>query len=224
MAMIDAVLFDLDGTLADTAPDLGGALNRLLAEEGRAQLALPELRPHVSGGARGLIQIGFKLSPGDADFAALVSRFLEHYQGALCAGTELFPGMAELLDALEERGIKWGVVTNKAQRFTLPLVEQLGLRHRAACIVSGDSALRPKPDAAPLLLACAALQVAPERSIYVGDDRRDIVAGRAAGLRTVTAAYGYLGGDEPFETWPADAIIGEPAEILGLLGPHARMS
>lgn len=222
--MTAAVLFDLDGTLADTAPDLGGALNRLLVEEGRDPLALSQLRPHVSGGARGLIQIGFKLAPGDAEFAELVSRFLVHYQGALCTGTALFPGMMELLDTIEERGIKWGVVTNKAQRFTLPLVEQLGLRHRAACIVSGDTALRPKPDPAPLLLACAALQVAPERAIYVGDDLRDIVAGRAAGLFTVTAAYGYLGGDEPFETWQADSIVNEPSEILGLLRSHAKMN
>lgn len=222
--MIAAVLFDLDGTLADTAPDLGGALNRLLVEEGREPLALSHLRPHVSGGARGLIRIGFGLSPDDAGFAALVSRFLVHYQGALCVGTVLFPGMVELLDGIEERGIKWGIVTNKAQRFTLPLVEQLGLRHRSACIVSGDTALRPKPHPAPLLLACTVLQVAPETSIYVGDDLRDIDAGRTAGLLTVTAAYGYLGGEEPYETWRADAIANEPTEILGLLGSHVRMN
>lgn len=222
--MIATVLFDLDGTLADTAPDLGGALNRLLVEENLAPLPLQQLRPHVSGGARGLIQIGFRLSPGDAAYAALVHRFLEHYQSDLCTGTTLFPGMEELLDSLEERGIKWGVVTNKPQRFTLPLFEKLGLRHRAACIVSGDSAPRPKPHPASLLLACAATQVAPEQAIYVGDDLRDIVAGRAAGMRTVTAAYGYLGVAEPFESWGADAIIREPSEILGLLGPYAKMN
>ncbi len=222
--MTAAVLFDLDGTLADTAPDLGAALNRLLAEEGRKPLALSQLRPYVSGGARGLIRFGFGLPPDNEVFAALVNRFLAHYQEALCAETALFPGMMELLDALEDRGIKWGIVTNKAQRFTLPLVQQLGLSHRTACIVSGDSALRPKPDPAPLLLACAVLQVAPGQSIYVGDDLRDINAGRSAGFFTVTAAYGYLGGDDPFETWRADAIINEPSEILGLLGPRARMN
>ncbi len=215
--MTAAVLFDLDGTLADTAPDLAAALNRLLVEEGREPLALSHLRPHVSGGARGLIRIGFGLTPDDAAFAALVRRFLAHYQDSLCAGTVLFPGVEELLEAIEERGIRWGIVTNKAQRFTLPLIEQLGLRQRSACIVSGDTALRPKPDPAPLLLACAVLQVAPEQSIYVGDDLRDIDAGRSAGLFTATAAYGYLGGDEPFENWQADAIINEPSEILSLL-------
>jgi len=215
--MLDAVLFDLDGTLADTAPDLGGALNRLLEEEGRTPLPLPQLRPHVSGGARGLIRVGFQLAPSDEDFPGLVSRFLDHYRDALCAGTALFPGVAALLDAIEARGLKWGVVTNKAQRFTLPLVEQLGLLQRADCIVSGDSALRPKPDPSPLFLACAVLQAAPERAIYVGDDLRDIAAGRAAGTRTVTAAYGYLGGEAHYETWQADAIVNDPLEIIGLL-------
>lgn len=222
--MIEAVLFDLDGTLADTAPDLGGALNRLLSEEDRPPLPLQQLRPHVSGGARGLIQAGFNIVPGDPAYASLVRRFLDLYQNDLCTDTTLFPGMAELLETLEERGIKWGVVTNKQQRFTLPLVEKLGLRHRAACIVSGDSAPRAKPHPDPLLLACAAIHVAPHRGIYVGDDLRDIVAGRAAGMRTVTAAYGYLGVDEPFENWEADAVIDDPSEILGLLGPHVRMS
>jgi len=222
--MIEAVLFDLDGTLADTAPDLGGALNRLLNEEGRPPLPLEHLRPYVSSGARGLIQIGFGLFPSDAGYAALVPRFLEHYRNNLCNETTLFPGIAELLDSLDEHGIKWGVVTNKAQRFTLPLIEQLGLRQRAACIVSGDSAPRPKPHPAPLLLACVASQVEPSQAIYVGDDLRDIVAGRAAGMRTVTAGYGYLGVAEPFDTWQADAIIDTPSEILGLLGAHARMN
>lgn len=217
--MIEAVLFDLDGTLADTAPDLGGALNRLLEEQGLAPLPMPQMRPHVSGGTRALIRLGFQLSPEDTDYAALAQRFLAHYQAGLCVGTALFPGMAALLDALEARAVKWGVVTNKPQRFTLPLLECLGLKDRAACIVSGDSAARPKPDPAPLLLACTAAGVAPGKAIYVGDDLRDIVAGRAAGMRTVTAAYGYLGVAEPFESWQADAVIREPAEILGLLGP-----
>lgn len=222
--MTEAVLFDLDGTLADTAPDLGGALNRLLNEEGLPALPLQQLRPHVSGGARGLIQAGFGLFPGDAAYAGLVVRFLRHYENNLCTDSTLFPGMAELLETLEERGIKWGIVTNKQQRFTLPLVELLGLRRRAGCIVSGDSAPRPKPHPAPLYLACAAIKVAPGQSIYVGDDLRDIVAGKAAGMRTVTAAYGYLGVDEPFETWQADAIIHDPMEILGMIGPHVRMN
>jgi len=213
-----AVLFDLDGTLADTAPDLGAALNRLLEEEGRAQLPLGLLRSHVSGGARSLILAGFALGPGDEDFPRLATRFLEHYAAALCVATQLFPGILSLLEALEQRNLKWGIVTNKAQRFALPLIEQLGLRRRAACIVSGDTALRPKPHPAPLLLACAALQVSPANASYVGDDLRDIVAGRAAGLRTITAAYGYLGGEAHYATWQADAVISAPGDLLGLLG------
>jgi len=213
-----AVLFDLDGTLADTAPDLGGALNRLLEEEGRPALPIELLRSHVSGGARTLILAGFARVPGDEDFPRLTTRFLEHYAAALCVATRLFPGVLAMLDTLEQRGLKWGIVTNKSQRFALPLVEQLGLRRRAACIVSGDTALRPKPHPAPLLLACAALQEDPASVSYVGDDLRDIVAGRAAGLRTVTAAYGYLGGEEHYDTWRADAVIGEPGDLPALLG------
>ena len=215
---IEAVLFDLDGTLADTAPDLGAALNRLLVEEACMPLPLSELRPHVSAGTRGMLKVGFHTAPGDPAYADLARRFLDHYAEDLCTGTTLFPGMPELLDALDARGIKWGIVTNKPQRFTLPLVEQLGLRQRAACIVSGDSTAYPKPHPAPLLLACEQAQVDPRNTVYVGDDQRDIVAGHAAGMRTIAAAYGYLGVDAPFETWQADAIIAAPEGILGLLG------
>ena len=212
-----AILFDLDGTLADTAPDLGGALNLLLAEANRPTLPLARLRPYVSGGARALIREGFGLLPQDGAYAPLLARFLQHYEAALCVATVLFPGVDAMLAGLEQRGLAWGIVTNKAQRFALPLVEQLGLRRRAACVVSGDTAWRPKPHPAPLLLGCAALQVAPDQAAYVGDDRRDIVAGRAAGMRTVTAAYGYLGGDEHYAAWQADAVILQPGDLLALL-------
>ena len=214
-----AVLFDLDGTLADTAPDLGAALNRLLQEHERATLPLAQLRPHVSGGARALIKAGFGLSPGQEAYAGLAARFLEHYEAALCVATVLFPGTAAMLDALEQRAIKWGIVTNKAQRFALPLVAQLGLHRRAACVVSGDSALHPKPHPAPLLLACAALQVSPAEAAYVGDDLRDILAGRAAGMHTVTASYGYLGGAEHYDSWQADSVIHQPGDLLALVHP-----
>lgn len=217
MPKASAVLFDLDGTLADTAPDLGAALNRLLLEEGRPPLPLAAMRPQVSGGARALVKQGFGLEPGDALFADFTARFLHHYAQALCVDTELFPGVDQLLDTLEARGIPWGIVTNKMQRFALPLCEELGLRKRAGCIVSGDSAQRPKPHPAPLLLACAALQVEPGRAAYVGDDSRDIVAGRAAGLATVTAVYGYLGGETHYSSWQADAEIDTPVELLRLL-------
>ena len=214
-----AILFDLDGTLADSAPDLGAALNLLLVEENRAPLLLERTRPHTSNGVRGMLGAGFDLRPGDADYAGLAQRFLDHYERILCQGTTLFPGILDLLGALDERGVRWGIVTNKMQRFTLPLVEGLGLRQRAACIISGDSSPRAKPHPDPLLLGCVATQVPPSRSLYVGDDLRDIVAGRSAGLGTVAAAYGYLGVETPIEDWQADVVVTQPEQILGLLGP-----
>lgn len=216
--VVEAVLFDLDGTLADSAPDLGAALNLLLLEEGKAPLPQEQARPHTSSGVRGLLGAGFDLHPGDADYAALAKRFLDHYERLLCQGTRLFPGILELLDGLDQRGVRWGIVTNKTQRFTLPLVEGLGLRQRAACIISGDTSPRAKPHPDPLLLGCVAARVAPARSLYVGDDLRDIVAGRSAGLGTVAVAYGYLGVEMPIDAWQADAIVTEPEQILGLLG------
>ncbi len=216
--MLDAVFFDLDGTLADTAPDLGGALNRLLAEEGRPALPAATLRPHVSAGTRGLLRIGFGATPADAAYPALARRFLDHYAQALCVGTTLFPGIAAVLDALDANGILWGVVTNKPHRFSLPLMTQLGLEARAAAIVSGDTTANSKPHPEPLLFACTAARVLPSRSLYVGDDRRDIEAGRAAGMRTAIAAYGYLGEEPAIEDWQADATISRPDEILGLVG------
>lgn len=214
--MPEAVLFDLDGTLADTAPDLGGALNALLVESGRVPMPLDVLRPHVSAGARGMIGIGLGIAPADPAYPLLQQRFLALYQERLCVGTTLFPGVAEHLDDLEGRGIRWGIVTNKAQRFALPLLEGLGLRHRCACIVSGDSAPRAKPHPHPLSLAAAVLGVGHESCWYVGDDERDVLSGLAAGMGTVVAAWGYLGGDRPAETWGAHGIAAAPAEILGI--------
>ncbi len=213
----DAVLFDLDGTLADTALDLGAALNRLLAEEGRAPLTPEQTRPLTSNGTRGLLGVGFGIAPGDAAYADLARRFLEHYAASVCECTVLFPGVSQLLDALDERGVRWGVVTNKPHRFTVPLLEALGLGPRCACIVSGDSTPRPKPDPGPLLLGCSTANARPQRSLYVGDDERDIVAGRAAGMLTVAAAWGYLGVDAPPDDWNAHAIIDEPPQVLDLL-------
>lgn len=216
--MSAAVLFDLDGTLADTAHDLGGALNRLLIEENRTPLPIAALRPHVSGGARALLRAGFNLTPADAAYGEFQQRFLAHYQAAICVDTVLFDGIAALLADLEERAIPWGIVTNKSQRFTLAVAEALGLRDRAACLVSGDSSPRPKPDAAPLLLACELAGATATHSFYVGDDLRDIRAGQAAGMRTVAVAYGYLGDGPPIGTWGADHIIDSPQELLALLG------
>jgi phosphoglycolate phosphatase len=213
-----AVFFDLDGTLADTAPDLGMALNRLLEEEGRPPVPAAVLRPHVSAGSRGLLAVGFQLTPADAAYPGLQKRFLDHYAAALCVGTTLFPGMAELLEALDRIEVRWGVVTNKPRRFTEPLMTQLGIAHRAAAVVSGDSTAYTKPHPEPLLFACAAAGVAAQDALYVGDDLRDIQAGRAAGMRTAIAAYGYLGENPCLGEWQADATIAHPAEVLGLLG------
>jgi phosphoglycolate phosphatase len=212
--MHEAVLFDLDGTLADTARDLGAALNRLRSEVGLADLPFERLRPVASNGVRGLLQAGLGLCPEHADYAGFAQRFLDHYMAALCVDTVLFDGIPELLDDLEASGIAWGIVTNKQQRFTLPLVDMLGLGQRAGCIVSGDSAPRAKPHPEPLLLASEQLKVDPQRCIYVGDDIRDVQAGRSAGMYTVAAGYGYLGCGEPISAWGADRIIEHPGDLL----------
>lgn len=214
---IRAVFFDLDGTLADTAPDLGGALNALLDENGHPPLDMAVLRPFVSAGTRGMLGIGFGLKPGDTAYAELATRFLELYEVRLCQGTRLFDGMAEVLDKLDGLGVRWGVVTNKPSRFTLPLAERLGISYRATAIVSGDSTPNPKPAPDSLLLACDQAGVPPRLTLYVGDDLRDIQAGHAAGTGTVAAAWGYLGDGLPIEAWGADAIIATPTELLRLL-------
>jgi 2-phosphoglycolate phosphatase len=212
--MPEAVFFDLDGTLADTAPDLGAALNRLLLEQGRAPLAHAVLRPHVSAGARGLLHVGFGIGPENPAYTSLRERFLDIYEQSLCKHTALFDGMDTLLAALEAQGIAWGVVTNKPERFTLPLMEALGLAGRAAAIVGGDTTAKAKPDPLPLLHACTVAGVAATASAYVGDDLRDIQAGRAAGMRTFAAAWGYLGDGLPIDEWGADRLIAEPTGLL----------
>ena len=214
--MPEAVLFDLDGTFADTAPDLGGALNQLLLEQGRDPLGMEKLRPHVSSGARGMIGAGLGITPADPEYLELQQRFLAIYQEALCVGTRLFEGMAEHLDELEAHGIPWGIVTNKSQRFAIPLMEGLGLRQRSACIVCGDSAQRAKPHGHPMQLASAVIGIAAADCIYVGDDERDVISGRAAGMTTIVAAWGYLGTGRPPATWGADAIAASPQDILGI--------
>jgi len=213
-----AVLFDLDGTLADTAPDLALAANLLRAEHDLPELPLATLRPHTSSGARGLLRVAFGLSPTDADYPSYVERFLVHYADNLCVNTRLFDGMAPLLEALEAAAIPWGIVTNKQARYTLPLVAALELDQRACCIVSGDTTARAKPAPDPLLFACRTAGLEPAQTVYVGDDLRDIVAGRAAGMPTVATAWGYLGEEIPIEEWGADHIIDHPRELPALIG------
>lgn len=218
---IRAVFFDLDGTLADTAPDLGGALNELLAERGRPALAMSILRPHVSAGTRGMLGIGFGLAPTDTDYPPLAKRFLDLYANRLCYGTRLFDGMVPLLDKLEEQGLLWGIVTNKPSRFTLPLVDCLELSDRATAVVSGDSTPRPKPAPDSLLLACQLSGVRPDQAMYVGDDLRDVQAAQAAGIIAIAAAYGYLGDGADISEWAADAVIAAPMDLLDLLSQTA---
>ena len=215
--MIRAVLFDLDGTLADTAADLAHALNRLRGEHRREPLPLESMRRYTSSGARGLLKAGFDLDPGHQDYVALRDRFLELYEQALCVHTRLFGGMMELLETLEQRGVPWGIVTNKAQRFTDPLIRELRLHTRAACVVSGDTTAKPKPAPDPLLHAADIIGTAPAACLYVGDDLRDVQGARAAGMAVVAAGWGYLGEHEDPATWGADAVLAHPAEILGFL-------
>jgi phosphoglycolate phosphatase len=211
--MINTVLFDLDGTFADTAPDLCHALNTMRGSRGLAPLPLAATRPVTSLGARGLLGVGFDLAPAHPDYAALREEFLDLYGKNLCRETRLFPGIAEALGAIEARGFRWGIVTNKAERYARPLIALLGYGSRAACIVGGDTTGRTKPDPAPLLCACDTLGAPPAACVYVGDDERDVVAGRAAGMRTVAVEYGYLNGSAPV-TWGADALIRHPRELV----------
>jgi phosphoglycolate phosphatase len=212
-----AVLFDLDGTLADTAPDLARALNRVRAANHLAPVPVEITRPYASSGARGLLKIGFGLDPGDERYEALRLQFLEFYAAGICVDTRLFDGMAELLDQLDQVRLRWGVVTNKAERFTFPLLQGLRLGERAACVVGGDTAARAKPHPDPLLHAAAALQLPPSACLYVGDDLRDVQAARAAGMPVIAAKYGYLGNNGSIESWQADAIILHPREVLDYL-------
>jgi phosphoglycolate phosphatase len=214
--VIRAVLFDLDGTLADTAPDLTYALNCVRGARGLPALPLAATRPFASQGARGLIGAGFNIKPGDAGYDALRDEFLTAYASNLCRETRLFPGIPQLLDQLETRALPWGVVTNKAERFTLPLLERLEVRARAACVIGGDTTGRIKPHPAPLLAASRAIGLAPQTCIYLGDDQRDVDAGRAAGMTTAVAKWGYLNGEHP-ERWNADSMIDEPQDLLRLL-------
>jgi phosphoglycolate phosphatase len=212
-----AVLFDFDGTLADTAPDLGYALNLQRQRHGLEPLPDVAIRPYASHGTRGLLKIGFNLTAKDAVFDAMRQEYLALYDEVFCHQPSLFDGMDELLQALEKINKPWGIVTNKPARFTLPMVEKLGLNHRAACVVSGDDCARPKPHPDTLLLAAEQMGIVPADAVYVGDAERDIVAGRAAGMHTIIARYGYLSEDDAPEAWGADAIIDTPDALLSLL-------
>lgn len=208
------LLFDLDGTLIDSAPDLAGAANDLRAHHGLPPLPHAQLRPMVGTGARGMVGVAFGVLPDDPRFAELRDAFLARYAERLLEQTQVFAAMAPVLDTLDAAGLRWGIVTNKAMRFAAPLVDGLGLSARAAVVIAGDSTPHAKPHPAPLLEAARRIGVAPAACVYIGDDHRDIVAGQAAGMATLAAAWGYLGQGEPVHAWGADGVLSSPAELL----------
>ncbi len=227
MPDIDALLFDLDGTLADTGPDMAAAINALLKDEGRTPLPYSVIRPWVSHGARALVELGFDVGEKDPAFEDLRLRFLDHYQQNLCLHTKLFNGIELVLNHCEDRGIHWGIVTNKPGYLTEPLVEQLGLTERASCVVSGDSLSNRKPHPDPLLYACRLIGRTPDRSVYIGDAARDVEAGNSAGMVTLVATFGYLGESDQPDTWGADGLVDTPADIItwlngGVSRPNAN--
>lgn len=214
----ELVLFDLDGTLIDTAPDMAAALNELLESEGRPALPFATLRPHVSHGSIGMLRVGFGDDLSADELERLRTAFLGRYQANLAIHSRPFAGIESLLDTIDAAGLRWGVVTNKPCWLTEPLLRVLGLDQRAAVIVSGDTLERCKPDPAPLLFACTTAGIPPASAVYVGDAERDVAAGRAAGMDTVVALYGYLGADDRPESWGATAHIDAPGDLRAHLG------
>ncbi len=215
--MIKAVLFDFDGTLADTAPDLGHALNRQRVARGMPALPIEQIRPQASAGSRGLLNLGFNIKPGDNDYESMRDEFLYFYTERLCHDTCLFPGVDELLDELEIRDLPWGIVTNKPARFAHPLIQMLGLTQRVACVICGDETNNTKPHPEPLLAASNKIAISPTSCIYLGDDIRDVQASLAAGMQPIVARYGYLGNDQPPENWGTSYLIDHPTELLNYL-------
>jgi len=207
------ILFDLDGTLADTAPDLAHALNSVLEEQGEEALEFEKIRPVVSHGGIALIKLGFGIEEEHPDFELLRQRLLEIYRENITRETELFPGMQDLLCMIEDEGMNWGVVTNKPSWLTEPLMESLSLTERAACVISGDTCENRKPHPEPILRACQMAGSDIEQCLYVGDAERDIVAGRHAGVRTAVALFGYIGEDDSPQSWQADVLVDSPDDL-----------
>jgi N-acetyl-D-muramate 6-phosphate phosphatase len=214
---VSAVLFDLDGTLVDSAPDLAGAANELRARHQRPPLPFAALRPMVGAGARGMLGVAFGITPGEPGFDALREEFLALYEARMLRETQVFATMQPVLVQLEAAGVRWGIVTNKHERFAWPVIRGLGLDRRAAALVAGDTTPHAKPHPAPLLEAARQAGVTPGACIYVGDDLRDIQAGRAAGMPALAAAWGYLGQGEDIDDWAADAVLSQPADLLNWL-------
>ncbi len=221
--MMEAVLFDLDGTLADTAPDLACALNHMRGVRGLAPLPASATRPVTSLGARGLLKVGFGLAPDHPGYATMRMEFLQLYESNICRETRLFPGMPEVLGALDARRVCWGVVTNKAEQLARLLLDELRLTSRCACLIGGDTTPHTKPHPAPLLAACSSIRRDAGTCLYVGDDLRDIEAGRAAGMKVAAVRWGYLNGGDP-ATWSADWLLEEPRDLLKLLPARGAAS
>jgi 2-phosphoglycolate phosphatase len=217
---VQAVLFDLDGTLIDSAPDLGAAADKMRTDRGLPSLPLEQYRPMAGAGARGMLGIAFGLTPQDPAFPDLREEFFRNYESAMTVRTRIFDGIPELVEALAALGLPWGVVTNKSMRFTGPLTRGMPLFATAGAVIGGDTTPHAKPHPAPLLEAARQLGLPPAGCLYVGDDERDVQAGRAAGMPTVAATYGYLGSNSEVRHWGADALIAEPLALLALL--HSR--
>lgn len=215
---VSAVLFDLDGTLIDSAPDLGAAADKMRTDRGLASIPVAEYRFMAGAGARGMLSVAFGMTPEHEEFESLKEEFFRNYEVDLTRGTYAFDGVNEMISQLNTANLKWGVVTNKSQRFTLPLTTAMPLFKTAQTIVSGDTTPHAKPHPAPIIEAVRQLGLVPAQCVYVGDDERDIIAGRAAGMPTVAAAYGYLGVRSDISDWNADAVIKSPAALLQLLG------
>ena len=218
LSAVHAVLFDLDGTLIDSAMDLGGAGNDLRERRGLPALPLADFRPMTGAGARGMLGVALQITPEHAEFEALKDEYLAIYEARMTRLTRVFEDMAPVLDALDAAQLPWGIVTNKHSRFAVSVVDAAGLQHRSRVLVCGDTTPHAKPHPEPLFEAARRLGVDPARCLYVGDDLRDVQAGRAAGMGTVAAAWGYLGQGEPIEAWGADHLINFPAELLNLPG------
>ena len=214
------VFFDLDGTLADTAPDLVAATNKLLLARNLDPKPYEFLRPYASAGARGLLEGAFGIGTDHPDFITLRDEFFSNYENALLVDSKLFADIDHLLDQMDQAKLPWGIVTNKSQRFTNPLVELMGLNQRSISTVSGDTTPHSKPHPEPILHAAKLANIDPTKSLYVGDDIRDVIAGKAAGMKTVAAAYGYCGCKEAPQDWGADYLIHTPLELLKIIFPN----
>ena len=214
---IKAVLFDLDGTLADTALDLGGALNTMLREQGLPEVSMDEIRPVASHGASGLLKLGMNLDKSDPNHARLRQQYLDTYETCFDKDTVLFEGIDDLVQAIHARGLKWGIITNKPHTFTHRLVPQLGFSVAPDVVVSGDTTAEAKPSTKPMFYACDQINIAPEACLYVGDAERDMQAGKNAGMKTVLVSWGYIHADDKTEEWPADSVIDTPEQLLQLL-------